>query len=199
MVVIMSILGVWASAASASAALGDYGPVTITTDVSVISLGGTVTVEGTGFTPGETILLVVTYAGPSGLRRSPVPDVLGLRMLGQSSKADALGNFSAGVNLTRSGWATITATGQSSRTSVSTAVKVMAAGQTSDTTTVAGSTASTVPNDGVAAPPNSQLPNTGTSIAGPLAVGASALVLGLGMLLFGTRFAIRRKRRPSTH
>ena len=207
---VLAVVGLFAAIAPASAApvaaatTTAYPPVinvTVNVNITIIINGGVVIFSGGGFLGGEPIVINVNYGGPSGLRSNrALADVALEAAAGQTTRADASGHFSAGVQLTQLGVATLTATGQTSGRTASLVVTVTQTGNPTDTagtTTVAGSTVTT--EEGAAnAPANGDngagLASTGASIAGPLTIGASALIAGLALLFFGTRLAIRRKR-----
>ncbi len=202
---VLSLVGLFGAAGVATAAPGDYGAVTIITNVTIVNIGGIVVIGGTGFTPGETINITIVYSAPSGLRsNNALRLAVRAAAAGQTTVADASGSFSIGVQLTQVGVATITATGETSGTVVSTTVTVLAAGQTTPagTTTVGASTV-TATSEAAGAPTTGNasggLASTGASIAGPITVGVSALIAGLALLFFGSRLVSRRKQGPSAH
>ncbi len=181
-----------------------YATVFITTNITIVNVGGVVVIGGGGFLAGETINITVIYNGPSGLRSNAA--LRAAAAAGEfvgSTTADAQGNFSSNVLLrtTETGTATITATGVTSGRVVSTLITIIGQGETTPPgTTTAGSTVyvsystePAAPGDG-GSTDGSGLASTGASIAGPLTVGASALLAGLALLFFGTRLAIRRRR-----
>ena len=207
----VALLGLFVATGVASAAPGDpgyppAGVITETVNVSTVTAGGTLELTGTGFLPGETVDITITYSGPSGLRSNAA--LRSAVSTGTMSKvvADSAGAFGIPENLTQVGTATITETGEASGRTMSLTVKILAVGSTdtAGTTTVAGSTATSMPSIGVAAGAGSDgstgggLASTGVSVAAPLAIGASALIAGLAMLFFGTRLAIRRNHGASS-
>jgi hypothetical protein len=113
-----------------------------------VAAGGSVTFSGTGFIPGETIDISVTYTSTSGT---------GLRIHGRTGggtdrivlagvptvvvghvTASSTGSFSTTVELTQAGTAELVATGESSGVSVSATVHVTAAGSGLATTGQSG-------------------------------------------------------------
>lgn len=209
--VVLAAVGLFAAVPAASAAptpvVGvNYGTVNITTNITIVNNGGVVIIGGGGFLPGETINITITYNAPSGLRSNRALAAAAAAESGGTAVADAQGNFSSSVNLTQPGVATITATGATSGRSVSTSVTVLGGGDSSPTgTTTAGSTAVVTYSTETVAPVaggdgnGGGLASTGASIAGPLAVGGSALIAGLALLFFGSRLVIRRRSSPSSH
>ena len=176
--------------------------------------------------PGEQVSVTVVYSGPSGLRSNAALRAAVMESAGTVVTADANGNFSAGVTIDKGRNGTIVATGLTSGHTVSFAISANGgvgggisggggtgsgtsnAQPTTDQSTGEGET-TTVPyptqasTEIIAAAPDDNgsaggLAYTGASIAGPLIVGVGALALGLAMLFFGTRLAIRRKG-PSTN
>lgn len=162
------------------------------------------TVSGSGFLADEAIDITLTYGTPAGLRANKALRLAAAAAAVETTTADSSGNFSTNVVLTQVGTAIITATGESSGRTGSATVTVAPEGSiTSDgttvveTTTVAG--AGALETSTVAGAADGGLAFTGTSIAGPLTVGAVAVIAGLVLLFFGTRLAARRRHGPSAH
>lgn len=203
-----SVSGVAAAAPGSITVYAPGGAITVVISDTTITVGGIVVFTGSGFLSGEVIIIVITYAGPNGLRSNHALQ-LAASSAGITTTADASGGFSADLSLTKTGLATITATGQTSGKTATLQVAVAGVGQTAtapSTTTVEPTTGESDTTGVVAAPGNGSaggdgtgLASTGVSIAGPLTVGAAALMAGLGMLFFGTRLAIRRRHRPTAH
>lgn len=157
--------------------------------VGAVEPGGSVTLTASGFLPGETVDLTVEYAAPSGLRRAAALVLLAAAGVPAGQVvADGGGSFSTSLKLDQVGLATITATGRLSGFSVSTVVRVGTAPAAAATTTPAAAG-----NGGGTADGAAPLAWTGTSLAGPLAMGAGLLAAGLLLLFFGTRMVIRRR------
>lgn len=198
---LLAVLGLLAISRVASAA-PPYppGPVGVLgVSSSTLDGPGPVDVTGSGMDPFEIVDVTITYSGPIGLRANKALLLANSTVVATSVKADATGHFSATVNLTQNGTATITATGRTSGRSQSIVVRV---GPVSPgTTTVEPPTGSVtaIPAAVGGSGGTGGLASTGVSIAGPLTVGASALIVGLGLLFFGTRLVIRRKHSPSAH
>jgi hypothetical protein len=172
---IVTILGLavggllWASPAYA------YGPTApfISTNISVVAPGGSLTVSGLGFQPGEAVTLQ--------LFSTPVT-------LGTTSVTSG-GSFSTSVTIpvsTPVGNHTIVATGSTSGSTASTAIVVASASTTGAAT---GGTGTSGTSSG-----GGSLAFTGADIAALAGVGAIALALG-GMLVF----AGRRRRVSANH
>lgn len=181
--VAVMVLGLSAIGATA-AANPTYEPATISATFN----GGdqyTMTMGNFGMPDGadDSIDLSVTYSAPSGLRSTPALAGAAVRAESYSFVPDSDGNYTAVVRVTESGTVYFTATGSPSGKTASTSV-VHSAVKASGTS---GNTAST----GVST--DSGLATTGTSIAGPVAVGILALMAGLALLFFGTRGIARRR------
>jgi LPXTG-motif cell wall-anchored protein len=141
------------------------GPGTVSS--GTVTLGDTVTFSGTGFLPGETVVIGIGYGQSGG-------------MLGQTT-ATLTGDFSIVVEPPQVGPATLFAAGVDSGVEVTAAIRVVAAG--TDT-----------PADGAdptSADAGDRLPVTGAD-AGTIALGGAAL-LALGVALVTTT----RRRRPA--
>src|SRR5664279_2997562 len=176
--------------ASAAALYPPPPPVSVTINVTgdvngniIIIVGSTITFSGAGFDALEGIGIDVFYSGPSGLR-STAALARSMASTHAEDAADANGHFDHGVVLDQVGTATMLASGHSSGKTSSLTVHVVAVGSTTapGATTVAGGG-----SNGAAGSDGSGLARTGTSIAGPPAIGFVALVAGLTLLLFGTR------------
>ena len=150
--------------------------------ITITVVNGVVTVVGTGFFAGEPITITITYELPSGLRSSESLSEAGVKAV-ESTVADSAGNFSTPVVFTQAGPATGTATGTISGATAT----YYWAGTSAGTGSGSGSGYST------GSTTTTSLASTGTSIAGPIAIGAAALLAGLALLFFGTRGVIRRK------
>ena len=213
--IVVMMIGLFSVAIPASAA-PSYGAPGVTATLSdeggspisagsTVNVGDSVVFSGDGFEPFEDITVVVSTLGADGLTVVDLP---------YKPQADGNGHFELKVPLTHLGVATLTATGTSGKT-VSLTVQVgpdQSHGGTTATTTVAAGAGSpsgggggSASGGGAGSPSaggagsssagGTGLAYTGASILGPLAIGASALFAGLAMLFFGTRGAIRRKRR----
>lgn len=203
-----SVSGIAAAAPGAITVYAPGGAITVVISDTTITVGGVVVFTGTGFLSGEVIIIVITYAGPNGLRSNQALH-LAAGSAAITTTADASGGFSADVLPTKPGLATITATGQTSGKTASIQVSVAGPGETATTpatTTVEPVTGGSDTTGVVAAPGNGSdgsdgggLASTGVSVAGPLTVGAAALLVGLSFLFFGTRLAIRRRSNPSSN
>lgn len=202
----LALVGLFAvsGVASATPYPAPPGPPAVTVNQTIIVNGGVVIFAGGGFTPGETINITIVYnAPPSGLRANAALRLAVKAAESQTTTADASGNFSSDVKLTQTGTATITAVGLTSGKTVSLTVTVVAPGSstTSETTTGGGvvTTETTESLIAGAGTDGSGLASTGASIAVPLTIGGSALIVGLAFLYFGTRLAIRRKSAVASH
>ena len=173
-----------------------YAPATLT----ITSEGGGVyTVTGGNFGTPEgsdsSVDVTVGYTAPSGLRHSAgLAQAAAAAMV--SIVPDADGNFSTTVNLTQVGTAVVTAVGSPSGKTASASV-VVGSGTATTTTVVVTGPAYVTPG-GTYYDSSGSLASTGASIAGPIAIGAAALLAGLALLFFGTRGVIRRKGSQST-
>lgn len=193
--------------------------VNVNINITIVNNG--VIFFGSGFDPGEGISVSVSYASPSGLRSSKgLTEMAKAKDMMATAAAD--GSFSTAVTLTRAGTATLTATGLTSGKVASQTVTVLGTGATipnnaaasnnsasgldsggsSNSITGVGGTGGTdvgagsAGSDGTGGAANSSaesLAFTGTSVAGPIAIGLAALLAGLTFLFFGTRGVIRRK------
>jgi len=142
-------------------------PPTLTVSAGTITVGGSVVVSGR-LGPNDTVTVSVNYGGGGG---GSVPEIVPLpAVVVATTSADDAGNFSATVRLTRTGRATITATGSPSGLSASVTVRVLARAGGIPTTGASGE-------------------RLGTMLAG----GAGAVALG-ALLLWLT---LARRRRPT--
>lgn len=159
-----------------------------------VAEGGSVTFTGAGFSPGEIIDITVEYAGPDGLRRSSAM-VEFARVAGPVGRAvaDDSGAFTHDVIFSTAGRATVTATGRTSGFSVSTVVQVGNVTRAEGPAPAAAAAAGRPHSDAGAGTTGGGLAWTGTSLVGPLTVGAGLLAAGLLMLFFGARMIIRRR------
>ena len=158
-----------------------YAPATIT----AVYNGGnefTVTMGNFGTPSGadSSIALTVTYGAPSGLRRS-VGLVAAAKAEAYSFVPNSDGNVTAVVRVSQSGEIFFAATGSPSGDKASTSVFL------ASSSSGKGSGAVDQQSD------SSDLASTGASIAGPIAIGVTALIAGLALLFFGTRGVARRR------
>jgi LPXTG-motif cell wall-anchored protein len=101
----------------------------LTVSPTTVTVGGTVTVSGTGFEPNESVDVTVTYRA-AALGHIGRAAHAGLPMArAVVVTADASGNFTTDVTLTQVGTAVITATGLTSGASASATVTVLAGGE----------------------------------------------------------------------
>jgi hypothetical protein len=170
-IVVMSTIGVlWATPAFA---YGPNAPV-VSLSASTAPPGGSLTVTGSSFQPGEGITIVL----------HSLPATVG------TTTADPSGNFSTTVTIpadTPLGSHTITATGNTSGTTASAGILVSTSTASGTASGSSGGVASTGSSGG-------SLAFTGADLAATAGVGAIALALG-GMLVF----AGRRRRATSSH
>lgn len=203
-VIVSAILvGLFAAGGVAAAAgpAGPYAPpppVSVTINVGgdvngniIVIVGGTIIFSGDGFDPLEGVRNDVFYSGPSGLRSTGALARLSAPTHLVTAAGYANGHFEKEITLDKVGTATLVATGHNSGRSASLTVHVLAVGSTTapGTTTVVGGGGS----NAAAGSDGSGLARTGTSIAGPLAIGFVALFAGLTLLFFGTRGVRQRK------
>ena len=190
-IVFVSLLAM-GGAASAQPAVA-YPPtppptVIINVNITIINNGTIIIFSGGGFDSLEDILISAFNTGiPSGLRSSPALSQMAAATI--STTADAAGEFSVDVAslITAPGVWEVTATGLTSgKSGTATVTKVAAAGGPAYVTGGGGSSGSSYSS-------SDALASTGASVAGPIAIGAAALIAGLAMLFFGTRGVIRRK------
>jgi hypothetical protein len=172
------LFGVLLATPGISAAAPAYPapPAPGTVSSGTVAAGGTVTFSGSGFTPGETVHIGVSY-GQSG-------DELG------STVASASGTFTFEAELTRPGNVTLIAIGETSERRVYAAVRVLAAGSDNGT----GNTGTGNTGTGSGSGAGSSLPVTGTGPIAPIALGGAAALL-LGVVLVG--FTVVRRRRST--
>jgi LPXTG-motif cell wall-anchored protein len=131
------------------------GPGTVSS--GTVTLGDTVTFSGTGFLPGETIIIAMGYGQSGGI-------------VGDTT-ASLTGDFSVEVEPPMAGNATLFATGETSGVQVTAAIRVLAADGTGGTDT-----------DTEVSTTSGRLPVTGTD-SGTIALGGAALlVLGVALV-----------------
>ena len=192
---LLTLAGLIAFASSAVAAPPYPAPpvVIVNVNVTIIIVNGSVVLSGSGFDPNEGIGITTTYGPPSGLRHTAALAQRGSDQTA-STTADANGNVSTEVTLTQVGTATETATGLTSGKVASITVDVRPVGSSlegsSSTSAIAGAGSGSASQGSESA---ASLASTGANVMAPIAVGVVALVLGLGLLLLGTRGVIRRK------
>jgi hypothetical protein len=177
----MAFIGLFATTGVAAA--DPYPPpvvVNVTVNINIIIVNNGVIFSGGGFDVNETINITITYVGPSGLRSTAALAALATPS-SLTTTADADGAFAVPITFDRIGTFNLRASGATSGRTASLDIKVLSAGSTIPAVTPA------------AAVDSSGLAYTGSSIAGPLTVGAASLIVGLGLLFFGTRLVIRRK------
>lgn len=195
-VLVLGVVGLFAfgGAASAQPAIA-YPPtpppttvvINVTVNITIINNGTIIIFSGSGFNFLEDILIsAINTGGPSGLRSSPA--LANMAAGTMPTTADAAGNFSADVTslINAPGDWELTATGLVSGKSARATVTKSAATAPAYITGGGGSTGSSYTSADA-------LASTGASVAGPIAIGAAALLAGLAMLFFGTRGVIRRK------
>jgi hypothetical protein len=143
-----------------------------------VTAGGTVTFSGSGFLPGETIIIGIGYANSGGQLDETV--------------ASALGAFSLEVRPPLAGDATLFATGVTSDFRVTAAIRVLPVAAPDN----GGTNGDVNGTDGADAngTDGANLPVTGTGPAKPIAFGGAAL-LALGAVLVG--FTATRRRRTA--
>lgn len=176
----LSLTGLLGAAGLANAAPDPYPPVTptqtttenppvgasLSADAASVVVGGSVTIAGSGFAPGE--VSIVSSVG-SGLR---APGVALLSAVSTTTTADSSGSFSATLTLTDLGLNTITAT-DSAGHSASVSVLVVAASSGSGGT--GGDNGGNLPYTGV----------DGTAITLGVTGGVLAVLLGVGLVWLG--------------
>lgn len=184
-----------ALAASAPAMAVDYpAPAPGTVSSSTVTVGGTVVFSGTGFTPGETITVTISFTpaaqgaaapGTSNGVAMAVPGALPLAPTTTTvnAVANSSGAFSTNVTLNAAGTYQLTAVGATS-------------GHTVTATVVAtGVSGAGLANNGGAG-----LANTGTGLANT-GVDSSLILWGLvgaGALVAGTTSVVVVRRRAKT-
>jgi LPXTG-motif cell wall-anchored protein len=139
----------------------------LTVSSTSVSVGGSVSIAGTGFEPGSTATVTVR------VRNVGITDNFAV-------VADASGNIGASVKLTSSGQTTIVVTG----------VDADGAPHVLTTVVEAASTGAAAPPLGLGPSPKRGLPDTGANIRTPLVLGAALVLGGVGALL-----STRRRRR----
>ncbi|UKA58003.1 LPXTG cell wall anchor domain-containing protein [Arthrobacter sp. FW306-2-2C-D06B] len=187
----LALAGTIALAASAPAMAVDYpAPVPGTVSSATVTVGGTVVFSGGGFTPGETIVITITFtAAPQGAAAPgtsngiamAVPGGLHLAPTTLTATANASGAFSTDVALTAAGTYQLTAEGATSHHTVTSTV--VAAG-------VSGAGLANTGGTGLANTGGTGLANTGVD---------SSLILwglvGAGALAAGTVSVVVARRR----
>jgi hypothetical protein len=151
-----------------------------------------------GFQDSETVDITGAFStgqAPSGLR-SGRSVALRDSPLGFTVTVAPDGTAALPVSYDQDGYVTFVANGRISGSSDPVTIKIGTGGEGAPTT------APTSEDSPLAAlkaskddtnTANDALAYTGASVAGPLAIGLAALLLGLGLLFFGTRGVIRRK------
>jgi len=189
-----------APVAAAHAAPGDYPPdddVSISLSASVVTVGGSVTVSGSGFQPGSTVDVTSTQTA-QGFAPAGVSGFVGARpverLAAVAVTASASGTFSTTITFSEVGTFVVTAAGTSAAgtaASASTTVQVVAAGGVggggddgSGGGSGDGSGASGVGGD------DGSLPDTGASLVLPLTLGGILVLVGAGLVT-----ATRRRKR----
>ncbi len=188
----LALAGTIALAASAPAMAVDYpAPVPGTVSSATVTVGGTVVFSGGGFTPGETIIITITFtAAPQGAAAPgtsngiamAVPGGLHLAPTTVTATANASGAFSTDVALTAAGTYQLTAEGATSHHTVTSTV--VAAG-------VSGAGLANTGGAGQADTGATGLANTGVDSSLILwgLVGAGALVAGTASVVVARRRA----------
>ncbi|MCQ1957263.1 peptidase [Arthrobacter sp. zg-Y826] len=166
--------------AGAASAVESYpAPATGTVSDSVVTPGSTVVFSGTGFIPGEEILVTATYANdPTVVAGTGVssPIILAQQIASYNTVADASGNFAVEVTLGEAGTYTLTATGVESGKVVTNTVVVDAAAGTGT-----GAGVGTGAGTGANASADGGLADTGADSAMMLWGAAGVLALGAGV------------------
>lgn len=217
----IALVGLFAASTPAMAA--PYPPppsVSVAVNTAFVSAGGTVDFTGSGYSPGELITITVYYRTASGAlvaggTYTVRADANGNFSLPLELTQNGTAVLTAvGATSGRTGTLTVQVQPASSPTSEGTTTVPGApdnggavgpgsaggggnggSGGTNTGTNSANS--GNVPGGGSSVIGTGGLASTGASIAGPLTVGAITLMVGLALLFFGTRLAIRR--RSSTH
>ncbi len=173
----------------------DYpAPVPGTVSSATVTVGGTVVFSGGGFTPGETIIITITFTsapqgaaapGTSGGLALAVPGALHLAPTTVSAVANSSGAFSSNVSLTAAGTYQLTAVGATSGHTVTSTV--VAAGVSA----ASGSGLANTGGTGLADTGGTGLANTGVDSSLILwgLVGAGALVAGTASVVVARRRA----------
>ncbi len=187
----LALAGSIALAASAPAMAVDYpAPAPGTVSSATVTVGGTVVFSGTGFTPGETITITITFtAAPQGAAAPgtsngiamAVPGALHLAPTTVTAVANSSGAFSTNVTLTAAGTYQLTAVGATSGHTVT--ATVVAAG---------------VSSAGLANTGGTGLANTGGTGLASTGVDSSLIlwgVVGAGALVAGTASVVVARRR----
>lgn len=141
----------------------------------------------------DSIELVVSYGGPSGLRSTPALAAAAAKAETYTFVPDEDGNYTAVVQVSKGDLVSFTATGTPSGDLASTSVVFTSDGSYVSGGKTGGAAYQQSSGGGSTGGYDAGLANTGTSIAGPLAIGVVALIAGLALLFFGTRGIARRK------
>jgi hypothetical protein len=150
-------------------------PPALTTSTSSVGVGGTVTLNGNGFIPGEGISIDVTYGSSSAAGRGQRMDVGSMVLVAhplavvKSVTASSDGTFSTTVPLTQSGRATVVARGLTSGVTATAVVTVGSSG-------------------------SGALPVTGQAVTTWVGIGVAALAIG-SLLMWLVR---SRRQQPLT-
>ncbi len=188
----LALAGTIALAASAPAMAVDYpAPAPGTVSSGTVTVGGTVVFSGTGFTPGETINITITFTATAQGAAAPgtsngiamaVPGALHLAPNTVTAVANSSGAFSTNVSLSAAGTYQLTAVGATSGHSVT--ATVVAAG-------VSGAGLANTGGTGLANTGGTGLANTGVDSSLILwgLVGAGALVAGTASVVVARRRA----------
>ncbi|GAA3309948.1 hypothetical protein GCM10017710_05500 [Arthrobacter ramosus] len=189
---VLALAGTIALGASAPAMAVNYpAPSPGTVSSGTVTVGGFVTFSGTGFTPGETITITITFtAAPQGAAAPgtsngiamAVPGALHLAPTTVTAVANSSGAFSTNVSLSAAGTYQLTAVGATSGHSVT--ATVVAAG-------VSGAGLANTGGTGLANTGGTGLANTGVDSSLILwgLVGAGALVAGTASVVVARRRA----------
>ncbi|MGO4473852.1 LPXTG cell wall anchor domain-containing protein [Arthrobacter sp. M-10] len=188
---VIALASTIALGASAPAMAVDYpAPAPGTVSSATVTVGGTVVFSGGGFTPGETIVITITFtAAPQGAAAPgtsngvamAVPGALHLAPTTVTAVANSSGAFSTDVSLTAAGTYQLTAVGATSGHSVTSTV--VAAG---------------VSPAGLANTGGTGLANTGGTGLANTGVDSSLILWGLvgaGALVAGTASVVVVRRR----
>jgi LPXTG-motif cell wall-anchored protein len=198
----VTVVGLFSLGGVAAAAPGDgYGAdnVTVNINVTIIIVNGPFIFFGDGFSPGENVTItIVNNAAPNGLRSSGGLANAVSAVAVPAAQANAAGHFDASLTIDAPGLWTISATGQTSGHVVSTTQRVYPVGTEAAGGAAGGGNADSAggansAGGGSSTSSGGVLPNTGASVAGPLAIGLAALLAGLALLFFGSRGVIRHK------
>ncbi|MDQ0031433.1 LPXTG cell wall anchor domain-containing protein [Arthrobacter bambusae] len=190
---VLALAGTIALAASAPAMAVDYpAPAPGTVSSATVTVGGTVVFSGTGFTPGETITITITFTpAPQGAAAPGTSSGIAMGVPGAlplaptttqtTAVANSSGGFSTDVTLTAPGTYQLTAEGAISHHTVT--ATVVAAG---------------VSTAGLANTGGTGLANTGGTGLANTGVDSSLIlwgVVGAGALVAGTASVVVARRR----